>query len=267
MNKMFKYLSFALNTATNARIALLTPETIFHNQLRTTFVVKRRLPLRLNKQGRPPKNISGRHYIYDVVEQKHSQKDPEIDLILTTYVDGLGNVGDKISVTRTKAYNNLLLPGLAVYASPENLEKYKDYVYEGEPHSSPTAALTVKSLGRTSVSVVMNMETPWTLKPWHVKASFRKCGYIVPEEAITLPDKPITGPDMNKQNKEFFVTVTINNLETVNVRCRIHHWSNELVNRVPYTPYFWEQPSEAILPEQAPILETLPIKPKKRKQQ
>lgn len=59
------------------------------------------------------------------------------------------------------------------------------------------------------LSVVMNMEHPWTLKPWHIKASFRKCGYIVPEDAITIPEIPISGPDMNLENKEFFVTVMV----------------------------------------------------------
>lgn len=65
------------------------------------------------------------------------------------------------------------------------------------------------SLLRLYLSVVMNKDHPWTLKPWHVKLAFRKCGFIVPEEAITLPDKPISGPDMNLQDKEFFVTVTV----------------------------------------------------------
>lgn len=64
-------------------------------------------------------------------------------------------------------------------------------------------------MGRMLLSVVMNMENPWTLKPWHIKASFRKCGYIVAEDAITLPEQPIKGPDMNLQDKEFFVTVTV----------------------------------------------------------
>lgn len=55
----------------------------------------------------------------------------------------------------------------------------------------------------------MNMEKSWTIQPWHIKAAFRKCGYIVPEYAITLPDKQIVGPDMSLQGKEFFVTVTV----------------------------------------------------------
>lgn len=64
-------------------------------------------------------------------------------------------------------------------------------------------------MARMLLSVVMNMETPWTLKPWHIKVSFRKCGYIVAEDAITLPEVPIKGPDMSLQDKEFFVTLTV----------------------------------------------------------
>lgn len=55
----------------------------------------------------------------------------------------------------------------------------------------------------------MNMEEPWTLKPWHIRVSFRKCGYIVPEYAITIPETPISGPNMDLEGKEFFVTVTV----------------------------------------------------------
>lgn len=51
-----------------------------------------------------------------------------IEVVLTTFVNGLGNVGDKVSVKPNYAYNNLLLPGLAVYATPENEEKYKSQV-------------------------------------------------------------------------------------------------------------------------------------------
>lgn len=59
------------------------------------------------------------------------------------------------------------------------------------------------------LSVVMNIEQNWTLKPWHIKVSFRKCGYIVPEYAICLPETPIIGPNMDIEDKEFCITVTV----------------------------------------------------------
>ena len=59
------------------------------------------------------------------------------------------------------------------------------------------------------VSVTMNNETPWTLEPYHIKTAFRKAGVQVPAEAITLPDRPISGPDMNLEGKEFFVHIQV----------------------------------------------------------
>lgn len=59
------------------------------------------------------------------------------------------------------------------------------------------------------LSVIMNKDNPWILQPWHVRASFRKCGYTVPEEAIELPPIPIKGPDMSIEHKDFYVIVTV----------------------------------------------------------
>lgn len=69
---------------------------------------------------------------------------------------------------------------------------------------------TQKYLSEHRLSVVMSKDQPWTLEPWHVKVSFRKSGFEVPAEAITLPETPITGPDLDLENKMFFVTVTVN---------------------------------------------------------
>lgn len=55
----------------------------------------------------------------------------------------------------------------------------------------------------------MNKAQPWILEPWHIKASFRKSGFIVPEGAIKMPPVDIKGPDLSLQDKEFFVTVTV----------------------------------------------------------
>lgn len=60
-----------------------------------------------------------------------------------------------------------------------------------------------------TVGVTMSKENPWVLKPWHMRVAFRKCGVIVPEDAIELPPKEIKGPDMNIQGKEFYVIVTV----------------------------------------------------------
>lgn len=205
------------------------------------------------------------NYIYELVKNKSDEKKPNIDVILKEYVDGLGNVGQRVSVKPQWAYSNLLLPGLAVYASPENVEKYEDEhaAEKTDKHSSPTASLTVQSLSRILLSVVMNMEEKWTLEPWHIKASFRKCGYTVPEQAISLPEELISGPNMDLEDKEFYVTVTINNLEKVNVRCRIHHWSTDIKNRLEFQEKFWLTPTEPIFADQKEMLLQMPKKREK----
>lgn len=65
------------------------------------------------------------------------------------------------------------------------------------------------SLSRLSLAIVMNKDSPWTIKPWHIRASFRKCGYIVPEEAIEIPHKTISGPNLEIDGKSFYTTVTV----------------------------------------------------------
>lgn len=92
----------------------------------------------------------------------------------------------------------------------------------------------------------MNKDHPWVIEPWHIKASLRKCGYNVAEEAITLPETPIEGPDLQKQNKEFYVTITVNNLEKARLKCRIHHWSTEASERLPYAYQHWKEPAEPL---------------------
>ncbi|XP_066137483.1 large ribosomal subunit protein bL9m [Euwallacea fornicatus] len=241
---------------------LLTKPFLLKEQKRTTFILKRRHVVPLHKKNHNPKKLKSNLYIYDLVKDTNTEPPTHIDVILTSFVDGLGNIGEKVSVKPDYAYNHLLLPGLAVYATVENLEKYKHFSENLEKiqYSSPNALIVTNILSRVCLSVVMNKEHPWTIKPWHIKVSFRKCCYIVPEDAITLPEKPITGPDMNLENKEFFVTVTVNKTEKVNVRCKLHHWSTEIVERIPHIHNFWEDEAEPIYPEFADVLKELPKK-------
>lgn len=58
----------------------------------------------------------------------------------------------------------------------------------------------------------MNKDNSWVIEPWHVRVAFRKAGVIVPEEALTLPPEPITGPDLALQGKEFAVKVKVREL-------------------------------------------------------
>ena len=62
---------------------------------------------------------------------------------MTEYISGAGNVGDSVSVKPETRYNKLVLPKLAVYATSENLEKYKDNLtlQTEVAHSSANAQL------------------------------------------------------------------------------------------------------------------------------
>lgn len=94
----------------------------------------------MHRKGHPPKTLKNKHYIYDLVEDTTMRKQQNINLILRNYVEGYGNAGDRVSVKANVAYNQLLLPRLAVYASPENLEKYKLVNTENvQKYSSATA--------------------------------------------------------------------------------------------------------------------------------
>lgn len=97
------------------------------HSLQNTYILKRRNPLPLHKKGEPPKQLKPKNYIYDLVENKVCKKLPDMEVILTSHVTGLGNIGDKVVVRPEYAYNELLLPGLAVYATPENEKKYEEY--------------------------------------------------------------------------------------------------------------------------------------------
>jgi large subunit ribosomal protein L9 len=62
---------------------------------------------------------------------------------LTSYVAGIGRKGEVVNVAPTFAYNKLLIPGLAAYVTPENVEKYSKLAEEDDDtevkHSSPFA--------------------------------------------------------------------------------------------------------------------------------
>lgn len=106
-------------------------------------------------------------------------------------------------------------------------------------------------LEKKTFAIIMNKNEPWELEPWHIRASLRKAGYhILKDSSIQLPEKKITGPDLMKQNKEFTAIVTINNTEKANVKCRLHHWSTDPSERLPYVFEHFKQASEQLFGEE-----------------
>lgn len=216
--------------------------------MQNTFILKRRWSPGLHKANQKPHKLRGRHYVYDLIEDTTVKKRPNLEVVLTAFVEGIGDKGDIVSLKQNIAYNKLLLPGLAVYKTPENQARYTKTADEKDSiaHSSPFAQRTVNVLENRILAVVMNKDNSWVVEPWHIRASLRKIGVNAVEEAIELPEEPITGPDLLKQNKEFDVYVTVNRLERAKVRCRIHHWSSEPSERLPHVHEHWKDPAEPL---------------------
>jgi len=244
---------------------MLTP-TLPHmaDQIRTTYILKRKWAPQLDKQNRLPKPLKTKNFVYDLVEHVDSKKEPNLELILTNYVEGIGMKGDVVSVRPHFGRHKLLLQGLAIYASPENLKKFAgqksgENIKQEFKHSSRFSELTRRELARQVLCVAVNKENPWTIEKWHIRAAFRRAGFWVPDHAITMGEKTISGPDPELEGKQFLVTVTINNLETTPVRCRIHHWSTEVENRLPPSvDQIWTSPAVPLFEEEATTLSSLP---------
>jgi len=229
-----------------------SPGPSTHVPSRTTIIVKRPFPPGLYKEGNKPR-MRKRTFYYDFVEDTDIRPDPLIDVVLATYVQGVGNAGDLVSMKLSAAYNKLLVPGLADYASPEMIE-YSNKVKADEKlqdkQISVSVERTLKYLQETCLSVVMNQFNEWTIEPWHIRASARKAGiHILSDDCIELPSKPVKGPDMALEGKNFFVNITINKKFKVKVRCVIHHWTANASARLPFVPEWWLAPPEMIFPE------------------
>lgn len=226
-----------------------------------TFVLKRRWAPGLAKANQKPHKLRAKHYVYDLIEDTTVQKRPNMEVVLTAFVDGFGDKGDVVSVKQHLAYNKLLLPGLAVYKTDANLLRYTKTGNETEEiaHSSPFAQRTVNVLESRVLAITMNKDNPWVLQPWHVRASLRKIGVNAVDEAIELPDTPITGPDLLKQNKEFVVVVRVNGLEKANVRCRIHHWSSDASERLPHVHEHWKEVAEPLFAPSSSAAEAVSV--------
>ncbi|XP_055906064.1 39S ribosomal protein L9, mitochondrial [Eupeodes corollae] len=231
-----------------ANLNLLKNAVPLQQQIRTTFILKRKYEPLLHKKNHQPRKLRAKHFIYDLVEDTTIKKQPNLEVVLKTFVEGVGDKGDVVSMRPTFVYNKLLLPGLAVYKNEENVKKYAKTEEDKTEvlHSSPFAQRTVNMLENMTLAVVMNKDQPWEIKPWHIRTSLRKAGYYVKDECITMPEQAITGPDLKKESKDFYCTITINNLEKARLRCRIHHWSTDPSERLPYVSEHWKLNAEPV---------------------
>lgn len=132
----------------------------------------------LDGQKSRPKPLKAKNFIYDLEENTNTKAEPDMKLILTSFVEGIvisifilyllnylfvnynemfilhlgvGLKNDVVTVRPNFGRTELLLRGLAVYASPENLEKltkWKELENKGESalllHSSRFAELVYR---------------------------------------------------------------------------------------------------------------------------
>lgn len=117
-------------------------------EFQTTFVLKRKWPPGLHKKNAKPHKLRGRNFVYELVEDTDVKKHEPMEIILTSYVEGLGAKGDIVEVKPNFAYNKLILPKLGVYKTPENIEKFasKKEAKDEIEHSSPFAPKVLSSI-------------------------------------------------------------------------------------------------------------------------
>jgi len=231
-------------------------------QTRNTVIVKRvhKPPLIGDNPLKTPQKVidkavvhsdDDKWMLYEVSEK--NQTHHNIKLILLRNVDDFGKKGQVINVEFRLAYVHLLLPKFAVYHSEENCEKYKEILIpEGEEvFSSPSVQEFYNTFSKRVFDVCMNIKNPWTIEPWHIKATLRKHKIWCQSKHIEIPGGTIEGPNMELENKEFIAVLTINNKEKLKLRCRLHHvGEGEQENTAWYVQQaepVWEHEREELL--------------------
>lgn len=185
---------------------------------KNTVVVERWWKVPLSKEGRPPRLYARRHKVYRLLEDtKHKGKE-KMELILTLTVPKLGGRGDTVFVKKSLGRNTLLPQGLAVYPSQENKDMFTEEIRllrEGRPEDriqTRTGQLTVEFLKQTKLEVGMHTSIQYSLTKEIVCRQFlKRLGVVVPTQALTLPEEPIT--DLG----EYWCDVTVNGVDTVRV--------------------------------------------------
>lgn len=185
----------------------------------------------------------GDFHVYDVVETEPIKT--EMKVLLTTYVEGYGDIGDSITVTKDDARNFLLPAQLATYDTLENRAKIHRQLEElnmtERVQRTPFAALTARQLQeRLVIPILMNPNKPWVLEKFHVIAALRKVGVVVEsEDCLILPSDPVTKPS------EIEVNLTVNAIDTVIVKAKILNWTIDLDGNIIYDKFdIWAKPKE-----------------------
>ena len=62
--------------------------------------------------------------------------------------------------------------------------------------------------------MTMNLENDWTLQPFHIRVAFQRLRIEVPEDCIEMPPREIKGPNLDYQDKEFYVHIKVNQTDS-----------------------------------------------------
>jgi len=202
-----------------------------------------------------------RHFRYDVVEETDAEP-ADIKVLILKSSEEFGRRGQIRSINARIARQELLLPGLGIYASPYNLEKYKKIVLpeDSVQFSSETVSKCVADMSKYVVPIIMNGDNRWTLEPWHVRFALLNHGVSLEEHCIKLPDQKISGPNQTLEGKEFLLTLQINDFERAKIRAVLFHKSIEDRSELP--PLHWEKRFyEPMFSDEAEELRMLPRDP------
>ncbi|XP_077997027.1 large ribosomal subunit protein bL9m-like [Glandiceps talaboti] len=206
-----------INTARVQTRLLLRSATLMAQPCRTAVVVERLVQPGLSKIGARPK-IKPRHKVYKVVKDTRKPPPSEMQLILIQDVQRYGKKGDIVTVSKKVGRNKLLAPGLAVYPLPDNIQEYclakqTSDKTESISNLSVMALKTIEFLKKKPVTIAVKDDIKFEISKYHVSDTYEsKLGVVVPENAVTLPETPITGFG------EYPIQITMNGVETVDTR-------------------------------------------------
>jgi large subunit ribosomal protein L9 len=150
--------------------------------------------------------------VYNPLEE--DQPLAPVKVILLHNTEDHGSKGQIAVIDNPReARDSLLLPGLAVYATEENLKKYKDILIpEGNrTFSSSYIKKILPVLSRYVLPVTVNSESEWLLEARHIRACYMKLKINIPVDCIEMPKEEIRGPDMDLEHKEFLIHIKVRN--------------------------------------------------------
>ena len=71
-----------------AKIYRINNCSFLSSLFQTTYILKRRFPPVLDKKNRPPKLLKTKNFVYDLEENTNLKAEPDLKLILTSFVEG-----------------------------------------------------------------------------------------------------------------------------------------------------------------------------------